>query len=94
MRHLLFLKTAEPIAAEKHRLEHVVECIGLTHKTEIRGMGAVGRRQVITIIPRKSVPGQGVNVLDALRLPSPAAAFLVLSAAAARAWGVSGYFGL
>ena len=42
---------------EKDWSERFAERIGLTHETEIRGMGAVYRRQVITVVPQKPVAG-------------------------------------
>ncbi len=42
---------------EQNWPEHLLECIGLTHKTEIRGMGAVYRCQIITVVGQKLVPG-------------------------------------
>ena len=56
------------VIAKQNWPEHLIERVGLTHKTKIRRMGAVYRRQIITVVGQKPVPGQVVEVLDALRL--------------------------
>ncbi len=50
LRALLFVLA---YIAEQNWPEHLVERISLTHKTEIRGMGAIYRCQVITVIPQE-----------------------------------------
>ena len=56
------------LIAKQNRPERLVERVDLTRKAETCRTGAVHRYQIITIVGQKPVPGQIVEVLDALRL--------------------------